>query len=47
MEGGGFYPCIEIEPDIAMEDHFYDFDPVQSEKEQETTSRHSKVLLSS
>ena len=46
MEGGGLYPHIEIEPDIAMEDKFYDFDPVQSDKEQLTTCCNSEVLLS-
>lgn len=43
MEGGGLYPHIEIEPDIAMEDKFYDFDPVQSDKEQLTTCCNSEA----
>lgn len=44
MEGGGFYPRIEINPDMAMEDKFYDFDIFQSDLEQETAScHHSKA----
>lgn len=43
MEGGSLYPRVEIEPDIAMEDKFYDFDPVQSDKEQLTTSCNSEA----
>lgn len=44
MEGGGLYPHIDMESYIAMEDKFYDFDLVESHKEQVTTSCNSEVL---